>query len=263
MKKKNYQFIRYLSQAGFVLYLAYMVFGPMLFKSGSRGLEVHSICPFGAMETLPTFLASGGTNFVREASGNNLVMLGALLLSVLAFGAAFCGWACPVGSISEWLYKFRKLFFKKDIKIPIKVHNVLKWFRYVMLGLVLVFSLVTASLWFERFDPFIDIFSFRLFMFPDIILIIVFVVGSMFIERFFCNYVCPLGAVIKPVAALSPTGIVRSDSCVSCGVCHDVCPKRINFNTTASKIDRSECISCMRCVEDCVCSNTLAYQIGW
>lgn len=263
MKKKNYQLIRYLSQAGFFLYFVYMVFGTAIFGTGGRGMELHSICPMGALETLPTFLASGGTNFVREASGNNLVMLGALLLSVLAFGAAFCGWVCPVGTVSEWLYKFRKLFFKKDIKIPIKTHKILSWLRYVMLAAVFVFAFLTASLWFERFDPFISIFSLRALMFPTIIVVGVFVIGSMFIERFFCNYVCPLGAVIKPFAALSPTGIIRSDSCISCGVCHDVCPKRINFNTTASKIDRSECISCMRCVEDCACSNTLAYQIGW
>lgn len=261
MKKRKWRNLRYIVQAGFILYLAWFAFGGMF--SGGRGGEMHGICPVGALETLPTFVGSLGTNFVRETSSNNLIMLGALLLAVLAFGGAFCGWACPIGTLGEWLYKLRKLVFKKDIQLSSKTHSILGWLRYVVLALVFVMSFATASVWFERIDPFISIFSAKMFFGATIAVVAIFVIGSFVYERFFCNFLCPLGATIKPFAKISATGIVRDpEQCNDCGNCTSICPKKIPINTQ-TKIDRGECISCLRCIEECSADNALSMKIGW
>ena len=160
MTKWKWQNLRYLAQAGFLAYILWFAFGGMI--TGGRGGELHSICPMAALETLPTFIGSAGATFVRETSSNNFVMLFALLLAVIAFGGAFCGWVCPVGTLGEWLYRLRKLIFKKDIQISQKTHQILGWLRYVMLAVVFVMCFMTASLWFEKIDPFISIFSFKI-----------------------------------------------------------------------------------------------------
>ena len=91
----------------------------------------------------------------------------------------------------------------------------------------------------------------------------IFVIGSLLVERFFCNYLCPLGATIKPFAKISATGIVRDPSaCNGCANCDSVCPKKIPVSTQI-KINRGECISCMRCIEDCSTGNALTFKIGW
>jgi NapH/MauN family ferredoxin-type protein len=261
MGKWKWQYLRYLVQIGFVAYLAWFAFGPLI--TGGRGGELHSLCPFGGVETLPTFFGTFGARFARESSSNNFVLLGALLIAVIAFGGAFCGWACPVGTVGEWLYKLRKLFIKKDLQIPQNIHRILGWARYVVLALVLVMSFLTATLWFDVIDPFMGLFSAKIIFGAGIAVIVIFAIGSFVIERFFCKYLCPMGATIKPFAKISATGIIRDPhSCNSCGNCDDICPKQIPVSSSV-KIDRGECISCMKCVEHCSSGNCLTYQIGW
>ncbi len=262
MKKKTLQPIRSIIQAAFVLYLAWFAFSPA-FSGNGWGGSVHSICPFASIETMPTFLASGGTSFVRGASPNNFVVTVSLIVTILIAGAAFCGWLCPVGTIGEWLFKLRKLFWKKNINLPDKVHKAASWLRYVFLAVILVMCFLTVSLWFAKVDPFFNLFSLKLFTTLGLAVAVVFIAGSMLIDRFFCNYLCPLGAVIKPVAKLAAVGIVRNEQiCTSCKACDKACPKRIPVSRQ-SKIDRGECISCMRCIESCPVSGTLEEKIGW
>jgi polyferredoxin len=261
MKRLKWQGLRSLIQVGFVVYLAWLAFGGLF--TGIRGEGTHSICPVGALETMPTLFASLGNRYVREASFNNFIMLGSLLLATLAFGGAFCGWACPVGSLGEWLYKLRKLIFKKDLTVSPKTHALLGWLRYVVLGLLFAMSFATASLWFEHLDPFIGIFSIRLVFGASIAVVGLFVVGSFVYERFFCSFMCPLGAVIKPFARIGATGIVRDPSlCNGCKNCTSVCSKKIPVDTQI-KINRGECILCMRCIEECSSGNALSMKIGW
>lgn len=260
MKQKRYALIRHLSQIGFVLLILYYTLGRFIFP-GVRGIELHGICPFGGVETLPTFLASGGLKFVHETGLSNFAMLAALLLAVLAFGGAFCGWVCPVGSITEWLFMLRRVFWKKRITVPEKLHNVLVWFRYVVLAAILYMTFATGFLVFGTVDPFLNLFSFGRVFAVGLVVLVLILIGSMFIERFFCRYLCPLGAVILPFAKLSATGVVHSnEDCTSCKGCEEVCPKQIPISRQ-TKIDRGQCISCMKCVEEC--PTALSFKIGW
>lgn len=261
MRNQKWQGLRMIFQIGFVAYLAWIAFGGLL--TGGRGGEIHGICPVGALETMPSLLSTFGARYVREASSNNLVVLGSLLIATLAFGGAFCGWACPIGSLGEWLYKLRKLIFKKDLSVSPKIHANLSWLRYVVLGLLLVMSFATTSLWFEHVDPLISIFSMKLLFGATISIVTAFVVGSLLYERFFCSFLCPLGATIKPFARIGATGVVRDPSqCNGCGNCASVCSKKIPVDTQI-KINRGECILCMRCIEECSSSNALSLKIGW
>jgi polyferredoxin len=186
-----------------------------------------------------------------------------MLLAALAFGGAFCGWVCPLGTVGEWLYKLRRLVFKKPIVIPEKLHKVLRFGRYVVLGLIILMSALTLTLWFRVWDPYANIFKLHDIELVGWIAIGVFALGSLLVERFFCLYLCPLSGVIHPVAKLSATGIVRNtDVCTSCGTCDTVCVMKIPVSTQ-TKINRGECIDCLKCLDECPVPGSLEMKIGW
>ncbi len=259
--KRKYTLVRHLSQAAYVGLILWLTLGRLF--ANQRPAELHSICPFGGIETLPTFVASGGVNFARETGLSNFTLIVAVLLAVLVFGGAFCGWVCPVGAVSEWLFKLRKVFIKKTLIVPQKIHSILRWVRYVFLALALVMTLLTGVLWLQTIDPFINLFSFRALGVIAIIVVTMFVAGSLLVERFFCKYLCPFGAAMHPFAKLSATGIRRSpEECTGCKTCGSVCPMQIPIDAQ-SKIDRGSCISCMRCIEECNNKGALEFYMGW
>lgn len=259
MKIKQ-RFWRYLSQWGFVAFIVW--YSVKHFTSGPpRPGPIDSICPMGAFETFPKLLIDGG--YVQRTADTNFVVLIAMLLAVLAFGGAFCGWVCPVGTVGEWLYKLRRLIFKKPIVIPEKLHRVLRFGRYVVFGLIVLMSALTLTLWFRIWDPYANIFKLHEIELVGWISIGLFAFGSLLIERFFCLYMCPLGGVIHPVAKLSATGIVRDPMvCTSCGTCDTVCVMKIPVSQQ-TKINRGECIDCLKCLDECPAPGSLDMKIGW
>lgn len=80
-------------------------------------------------------------------------------------------------------------------------------------------------------------------------------------RRFWCRYLCPLGALFGSFATLRFTqGIaVASDKCIDCGKCQRIC-KMDAINDDYRSHARSECIECMSCVAVCPTS-AISYQL--
>jgi polyferredoxin len=99
------QTLRTLVQAGFALFILYtLVIHAVVGESGSLiTASPEAYCPFGGIETLYTYLSSGGS-FVSHTHLSNLVLFGAVLLLAVVTRGAFCGWVCPFGALQEWLY---------------------------------------------------------------------------------------------------------------------------------------------------------------
>lgn len=75
--------------------------------------------------------------------------------------------------------------------------------------------------------------------------------GSFLYDRFFCKYLCPLGAFYGIIGKISPTRIERNDNlCVHCQDCNGACPVNIDVDK-AVKITDPECINCNECVVAC------------
>ena len=72
-------------------------------------------------------------------------------------------------------------------------------------------------------------------------------------NRAFCKYVCPVTIFLKPMSYFSLFRIrVDEDKCVSCGKCKRVCPMNVEVpSNSRKKRNATECILCMRCVEEC------------
>ena len=87
--------------------------------------------------------------------------------------------------------------------------------------------------------------------------------GSIIYDRFFCKYLCPVGALYGAIGKVSPYAVrINKDKCISCGLCNKVCPMNVEImNAQKEKITDMECINCNDCVN--VCPSRGALQAGF
>ena len=80
---------------------------------------------------------------------------------------------------------------------------------------------------------------------------VVSLIASMFYDRFFCKYACPLGAFLGIISKISLFKIKRENStCIHCNLCTRSCPVNIEVSNI-NQVDSAECISCLECVSGC------------
>ena len=224
------------------------------------GINCYS-CP-GAVAACPLGSLQGA--FSSPNHSTLYYIGGILLLYGVLFGRMICGWACPFGLIGELLYKINT---PKVRKSPIT--RVLSFFKYVVLvffvgivpilyglrnmplpafckyicpigtiegGLGLLSNKVNSSL-FSLLGP---LFTWKF------ILMISIVVGSIFIFRLFCRFICPLGALYGLFNKVSVFGVqVEEEKCTHCNLCVSHCKVDIQH------IGDQECIGCGECMVVC------------
>ena len=175
-----------------------------------------------------------------------------IAVSLLLWGRGwFCGWVCPYGSLLELMHKMsrRVLPRKALLEFPQRVHDVLRRMRYGIL-IVLVALAVYSLEWAERLaeiEPFkttwiVGVLNrewyFALYWWALLAI-------AMFNFRFFCRYLCPLGAALSIGTALRFIGIKRKEFCTRCKICARGCDSRaIN---QVGQINKYECLYCLEC----------------
>jgi len=214
--------------------------------------NLHTICPLGGVANLYTYFSTGG--YVAKLHSAVFVMLVALLLGLVLTGKSFCGWICPLGSVQELFGKVgRRLWPRLYDKVPRRVERVLQYGKYIMLIWILVQTARSAQLFFGSFDPYYNLFTIWT---DEIAWIGYLVVGltlaaSLFIERPFSRYACPLGAINGFFNSFSLIQIKRDvTSCTACGRCDSACPVHIKVSE-ATTVRGIECMRCLECVEAC------------
>lgn len=265
MKKK----IRLFTQGFFFILTALIAVNHGLSERGisipfAPNASLHAICPFGGVETLYTLLSSG--KLLPKLHESTLIITGLILLISFLFGKIFCGWICPLGTIQEWIGKAGRKLFKTKYNsfISPRVHKILSFGPYIILLLTLYATATTAKLAFLDFDPYHALFSFwtgEVALYSIIIISLV-LVASLFIERSWCKYLCPLGAVLGITNKFRLFTITRNEStCISCSLCDKKCPMSLN-PSNSTKVSSTECISCMECTSENTCpkENTLVLK---
>jgi len=235
----------------------------------------EAYCPFGGLETLYTFISSGGKT-VSHTHLSNLVVLVAALVTALAARNAFCGWICPFGFIQDMVASFSAFVQKKvpAIRKGVKTLKVkgqklavldrpLRFLKYA----VLVWSVGGAAYYgfmvFRDADPWAALWNLAeaSFTFGTVVLAVT-LIASLFVERPWCRYACPLGAATGLVGKLSPFYLKReSDSCTACAICTKACPMGLPVHT-ATTIKHADCMGCLECVDVCPREGALALKLG-
>lgn len=214
----------------------------------------HQFCPYAAVCFGP--MVQTGF-FVFPIA----VILGILILFVTIFtGRKFCSLFCFLGSLQELVYSLRKGKSKFKNLFPYSVHKKLVFIKYFILAGTLFLAFTYRQFLYMKFCPIIN-FSFftRIGLFA-VILVLFFLIFSFFIERFWCKYLCPYGALmnifqfIGKIVGIKRNMVVRNiPSSLECKKCLNYCPMQIDLEDK-NIIDSNECIHCLRCVR--VCSKT-------
>ena len=181
------------------------------------------------------------------------------------FGPITCGWVCPFGTFQEWISKIgRKIFGKKHNNfVPKKLDQYLRFLRYVVLFIVIYQTIAFGKLVFQDIDPYYAIFNIWS---SEITLTALFILGmiiflSLFIERPFCKYACPYGAVLgifNLFRIFKPRR--NSETCINCKSCDKACPMNIKISSNKNVLDH-QCISCLKCTSEDACPVTNTVDI--
>ncbi len=195
------------------------------------------ICTVGALQNISAGITTGQINAIL------LIILAITILSAFFFGKIFCGYVCPIGALQDFL--FRK---NLQIKVPKKLHDKLKYIKYIVLILTVSISISIGKVFFEDIEPFKVAFDFSGTV-VQIILFVLFLVASLFIYRSWCRYFCPLGALLSIFAKLGLRKNKITGNCTSCSICKKLCSYgAVKENNI---IDDAECIQCGECKSKC------------
>ncbi|MBM3764190.1 MAG: 4Fe-4S binding protein [Acidobacteria bacterium] len=218
--------------------------------------------PIAGMMNTSLWLQTGNVPVIHPAA---MVLFLAFLTISILFRKAFCGWLCPIGTISEQLWKlgrdtFRRVFFPpKWLDIP------LRGLKYILLGLFVWFAGAMTAESIEGFltSPYglvadVKMLDFFRHMSQTAAIVIgVLVVGSMLVPNMWCRYLCPYGALMGIAALASPLRIRRVPSaCIDCAKCAKSCPSNLPVDRLV-QIRSAECLGCMECVAVCPAEGAL------
>ena len=248
---------------GFMAYLGISLYRFVLYCRGESGTYVarpdgiEGFLPISALVSLRGWLLTGEINPVHPAG---LVILLTIVGVSFLLKRSFCSWICPVGTLSELCWKGGYSFLRRNIRPPRWLDIVLRGTKYLLL-LFFIWSIfivmspeaVTAFIT-SDYNKIADIRMLDFFLYPSplsLSVIGILVLVSFPVRNAFCRFLCPYGALLGLVSMLSPVKVTRDrQTCVSCGVCTQVCPSYIPV-MEKERVHSEECIGCWRCVAHC------------
>ena len=224
------------------------------------GINCYS-CP-GAVTACPLGALQAELNRANKSFA--FYVVGILVLYGIIAGRTICGWLCPFGFIQELLHKIKTPKLKKN-----KVTRVFSYLKYVLLVFFVIiipilygirgvelpgfckyicpagtlegaFGLLSNAVNESYLSILGPLFTWKFLLFVSI------TVGSVFMFRFFCRFICPLGAIYGFFNKFSLLGIkLNKDKCTNCGLCVSKCEMDIK------QVGDHECISCGECISVC------------
>ncbi len=181
------------------------------------------------------------------------ILWAAVAAALLYWGRGpFCGWLCPFGALQELLHDAAKALHVPQFNVPWTVHERLWPIKYmIFLGLfgLSLYSVALAET-FAEVEPFKTAIVLKFARsWPFVLYAAALLVAGLVVERFFCRYLCPLGAALAiPGRIRMFEWLKRWPECgTPCQRCARECP--VQSIHPEGHINVNECIYCMHCQE--------------
>ncbi len=231
-------------------------------RAVARPAGVEGWLPIAGMMNLKYFLVTGHIPLVHPAA---MFLLITFLSMAFLFRKAFCSWLCPIGTMSEYLWRAGHKVFGRNFHLPRWMDIPLRGLKYLLLGFFVwaVSSMSASALAAFMQSPYGIIADVKMLNFfrhigeTGLIVLGVLAVASVFVQNFWCRYLCPYGALLGLTAFFSPMRIRRNASaCIDCGKCAKACPSALRVDQLVS-IKSAECTGCVECVAVCPAQGAL------
>jgi polyferredoxin len=267
MEKRYIQPLRLAIAWGFMLFQAWLVVCFIMFvryfKSGGtasfvpRPDGIEGFLPISALLSLKGWFVAGFINDIHPAA---LVIFLSVIAVSLLLKRSFCSWICPVGTLSELLWKIWKRLFGRNVRPPRPLDIAMRVLKYLLLAFF-IFSIFWAmdpeqvvAFIISDYNKVADVRLLDFFLHPSAVpfaVILLLVVLSLPLRIPFCRFLCPYGALLGLLARLSPVKVTRNkESCTACGACNGACPSHIPV-MEKRRVSSEECIGCWSCISHC------------
>lgn len=266
--------VRLAVQAGFALTCILLgIQFVRFYRAAASGAVPLPTRPPGAEAFLPISGLMGLVDWVYQGTLNTihpaatiLVLLALVMAWVLR--RAFCSWVCPIGFLSETLARVGRFFFGRNV-LPWRWLDVpLRGLKYLLMAFFVGAILTMSPEALADFiaSPYNRVADVKMGLFfvelsrTGVIVLGVLVLGSVFINGFWCRYLCPYGAVLGLFSWLSPTRVRRNAAtCISCRRCDVACMARLTVSRAGAVVS-PECSGCLDCVAVCPVEGTLTVR---
>lgn len=213
-----------------------------------------------------------------------LLALGVIYLTGVTVGRVFCGWACPMGMFQDFI---SYLPIKKQ-RIPTSTANSFRDVKWAVVAFSVIvsvligfrrnalegdaeevslgvfsdspFSVISPSATLFTYIPWMilwksnilgTIASLGWFKFA---VFIGCVAPALYVPRFFCRFICPLGALLEPLSKYKYLRINKHSKLTKEELnktLADICPMGVQIqNEESDFIDHPGCVHCGRCVTE-------------
>ena len=190
--KKNWP--KYVLQWGVLLALIVFISGLI---PSEKPVDPETYCPMGGLEAITTYLVN---NSLPCSMSTLQIMMGIVLaFAVMLFSKLFCGYLCPIGSVEDLLTGLRQGLHVKSLKIKNGsiLDKVLRIIKYLLLFWIFYMTATASELFCKNLDPYYAVatgFKGEITLWMSLTTIAIVILLGFFVDRFWCRYICPLGA---------------------------------------------------------------------
>lgn len=254
----------------FAVFAALFYMGLRLWFDDVYVADFEAYCLFGGLQALGSYI---NLNSLSCSMTTMQIMMGVMLFTGAAlFSKLFCGYICPLGTVSEWLGKLGDKFRIK-IRVSETLDNSLRALKYMLLFITFYFTLTSSELFCKKFDPYYAVatgFGSDVVLWYAIVAIAVLIVGSVLFRFFWCRYLCPFGALTNIFRyfwwfagisvffiALSLAGLripfMYPLMVITCAgyILEIIIVKKVSPSLTCITRDTQSCTNCNLCTANC------------
>jgi len=276
-ERKYIRYLRYAVQFGF---LALTIFIGYRFYQFVRHFEVAGLPFVERPPSVDGFLVIGGlmdfkffllTGIVEPVHPSGFIMFAAILGVSVVMKKGFCGWICPVGTLSQYVWMAGEKIFGRNFRIGPFTDISLRSIKYVLLGLFLFLIGIAmppnmmALFFIADYYKIVDVRMLKFFTEMTMLTMgVLIALGalSLLYKNFWCRYLCPYGALLGLLSRASPFKVRRNEEkCVHCHACTKHCPTLIDVEKKEA-VKSEECFGCLTCVSRCPAAGALELTAG-
>ncbi|GBE32961.1 putative electron transport protein YccM [bacterium BMS3Bbin05] len=228
-----------------------------------RPPSVDAFLPIGGFMAFKYFLLTG---IIEPVHPSGFILFVAVVLVSMLMKKGFCGWICPIGTVSQYFWMAGERIFGRGFTIEKHTDMGLRSLKYVLMSLFLILIGIAMTpnmmvlFFITDYYKTADVRMMRFFTNMSAVTMWVLIalgILSLFYKNFWCRYLCPYGALLGLVSLISPVKIRRNaEKCNHCRSCSIHCPTSIDVEKK-EVVSSPECFGCMTCISRCPAEGAL------